>query len=75
MAENKTPAHHRAEAAFKKPLTEEREGSRSYAASQVAKLANMKRLRAERLARDGNAGSISGVTNKPRQGARKRSKA
>jgi hypothetical protein len=60
MARYKSPAHHRAEAAFKKPPAEKREGLHEYEATQAAKLANMKRLRAERLARD--AGSISLAT-------------
>jgi hypothetical protein len=71
MPQYKTPAHDRAEAAFKKPPSEDRKGLGNYETSQAASLANMKRLRAERLARDGDPGSKSGTANKTRQGARK----
>ena len=69
----RTPAHHQAEAAFNKPRTEN-DGERlgEYESRQAAQLANMERLRTQRLARE--AGESTGGTSKARSGARKKRK-
>jgi hypothetical protein len=72
MAAPKTPAHVRAEAVFKKQKAAEeaKEGTRVYESDRAAKLANMEKLRAQRLAREDSSGDIS-VTPKPKRKPRK----
>ena len=69
----RTPAHHQAEAAFKKPKTEnDGEGAGEYQARQAAQLANMERLRTQRLARE--VDKSTGGMRKARSGAAKKRK-
>ena len=68
----KTPTHHQAEAAFKPQTAEVGEGLREYVSNQATKLANMERLRAQRLAREADKSASGTSKSLPRRKARKR---